>query len=139
MTTVRFYRDETKCSCCGRYIVNVIEIDEAAFGTTCGEIELKKIASENAPIKVVGKAATFDTAAYEMIEKARKARMEMLRKSLPNLGWHQFTPIDGLIESLFTRLGKGEQTAAWFAARLELKGVDVEAEVAAEFKRAMME
>jgi hypothetical protein len=43
--TVKMYREETKCQCCGRYIRNVVEIDGVQYGTRCCEAYLPRFAT----------------------------------------------------------------------------------------------
>lgn len=43
--TVRMYREETKCQCCGRYIRNVVEIDGVQYGTRCADGFLPRYAT----------------------------------------------------------------------------------------------
>lgn len=45
MTTVRQYKEETKCAHCGRFIRNVVEIDGVQYGTRCCEAFLPRHAS----------------------------------------------------------------------------------------------
>lgn len=39
---VRYYKEETRCSHCGRHIKNVVEIDGARYGTGCCEAFLPR-------------------------------------------------------------------------------------------------
>lgn len=137
MTTVTFYRDETKCSCCGAYIRNVIAIDGVEYGTTCGEYQLKQLSSS---ITVSGKTASFSATAENIIYAQNKARRDALYNKLLAPNWHINTPTNDLIWSLFNRISTGELTAAgMFDARLQLRDIDTEAIVAREWKLAMME
>lgn len=136
MTTVRFYRDETKCSCCGRYIRNVIAIDEQAFGTTCGEIELKKIASEN--IEITGrKSLDFSLTAQEIIAKQNAAYKAELYKALPFPQWGISFTNEGLISDFLARIGK--PTVRNFITLMKIRNIDIDAVLASEFNRLVME
>lgn len=134
MTTVTFYRDETTCKCCGRYIVNVIAIDGIEYGTTCGEYQIKQLAGT---IEVKGKSIDFAANAENIIAEQNKARRVALFAQLPRMDWHMNTPVNELGMMFLARLDK--PVAAQFAARLELSGINPEAVVAAEYRRAMME
>lgn len=136
MTTVTFYRDETTCKCCGRFIINVIAIDGVEYGTTCGEYQIKQLSGN---IKVSGKTADFAIVAANMIAEQNKARQMALVNSLPRIDWHATTSTDELVSSLVSRVGTGSQAAAHFAARLELRGVDTDAIIAREWQIAVME
>lgn len=43
-TTVKTYRDDTVCECCGRDIRNVVEIDGVKYGIRCCEAFLPRFA-----------------------------------------------------------------------------------------------
>lgn len=42
MSQVSFYKEETRCQCCGRYIKNVVEIDSVQYGIVCADAFLPK-------------------------------------------------------------------------------------------------
>lgn len=136
MTTVRFYRDETKCSCCGRYIRNVIAIDDVEYGTTCGEYQIKQLCSEN--IEVVGKKALdFSVNAQEIIAKQNAAYKNELYKSLPFPQWGISFTNEGLIRDFLARIGK--PTVRNFITLMKIRNIDIDAVLASEFNRLVME
>ena len=66
---VKFYREETTCKCCGRFIRNVVEIDGVQYGTTCAESFMPRIKS-------------FKGNFAEKMQQAERAEREEVRKAL---------------------------------------------------------
>lgn len=81
---IRYYKEETRCMNCGRFIKNVVSVDGVEYGTTCADqfIDSKVIARK---IKTTDFTMLISSQEREELKAERFALLDFAKSFLPDV------------------------------------------------------